>query len=251
MNKHVEAGRIEDVDFRLTPLHVRQRRRNRHLAGDFFVVIVGDCGAVIHPAGPLRSAGCLQHGRNQRSLAGFAVSYYRDIPDVCAFVSLHGITPSSNRVGAATLGCPADQARPIYHAVDHYGGPIKMKKKRTSYRPSSSTMPKLRMLTQRKFTAQLVEGAIVSSDGRRNGSRASVNSYISHRRVARLGHAELRSRPRPIAQTVARRNGTRLLEWKDVHQPGRIPFPEDQGSRYSDSLSPQIRRGQLALLRAS
>ena len=41
VDEHVEAGRIDDIDLRLAPLHVGQAGGNRHLARDFFFVVIG------------------------------------------------------------------------------------------------------------------------------------------------------------------------------------------------------------------
>ena len=93
VDEHVEARSIDDIDFRLAPLHVGQAGRNGHLAGDFFLVIIGGGGAVVHAAQALVRARRIQHGGNQRGLACVSVSNHRNVADVRAFVSLHGFAP--------------------------------------------------------------------------------------------------------------------------------------------------------------
>src|ERR1043165_8129421 len=41
VHEHVESGRIDQINLGLVPLHRRHTGRNRHLAGDFFFVVVG------------------------------------------------------------------------------------------------------------------------------------------------------------------------------------------------------------------
>ena len=74
-------------------------RRDRHLARDFFVVVVGGRRAIVHPAQPLRGTGRLQHGGHQRGFPRPPVSNHGDITDVCPFVNFHGMTPLSRSRG--------------------------------------------------------------------------------------------------------------------------------------------------------
>ena len=93
VDEHVEAGRIHDIDFRFAPLHVGQAGGDRHLAGDFFLVVIGGGGAVVHAAQALVRARRVQHGGNQGGLACVSVSDDRNVADVRAFVNLHGFAP--------------------------------------------------------------------------------------------------------------------------------------------------------------
>ena len=43
------------------------------------------------------------------------------------------------------------------------------------------------------------------------------------------GHAQLHDRPGPASTAGAAGDGTRFLQRHDLHQPGRLPFPADQG----------------------
>ena len=66
---------------------------NRHLAGDFFLVVIGGGGAVVDPAQALVRTRGVQHGGNQGGFAGMPVSNHRNIADVRAFVDFHGFAP--------------------------------------------------------------------------------------------------------------------------------------------------------------
>ena len=59
------------------------------LAGDFFVVVVGDGGAVVDLSEPVDRAGIEQGGRGQLGLSGSAVADQRDIPDIRRVIDLH------------------------------------------------------------------------------------------------------------------------------------------------------------------
>jgi hypothetical protein len=54
VDEHVEAGRIEQIDLdlrlRFAPLDESKAGRNRHLAGDFFFVVIGGGRAVVDAA---------------------------------------------------------------------------------------------------------------------------------------------------------------------------------------------------------
>jgi len=93
MNEHVEARRVHDIDLGLAPLDVGKAGGNGHLAGDFFLVVIGDRSAVVHAPQALVGARRIQHGGNQRGFACVSVSNHRYIPDVRAFVSLHRFAP--------------------------------------------------------------------------------------------------------------------------------------------------------------
>ena len=93
MDEHIEAGCIDEVDLGLSPLGIGQPRRNRHLAGDFFFVVIGGGAAVIHAAQALARARSVKHRRDQRRLAGVAVSDHRHIPHIRAFIDFHGLAP--------------------------------------------------------------------------------------------------------------------------------------------------------------
>ena len=70
MDKHVEAGRIDDVDLRFAPFHHCGRGRQRHLASDLFFVVVRNRVAFVHAQQSLRCPGGVKHGGCKRGLAG-------------------------------------------------------------------------------------------------------------------------------------------------------------------------------------
>ena len=73
----------------LVPLEQGGRRGERVLAGDRFLVVVGDRRAVVDLAEPVDGAGVEQQGRNQLRLAGTAMSDERHIPNGCRVEDLH------------------------------------------------------------------------------------------------------------------------------------------------------------------
>ena len=96
VHKHIEARGVEEIDFRLIPLGVGHAGRDGHLAGDFFVVVVGRRGAVINAAEPLGRPRGIKHGRDQRGFARLAVPDQNHVTYVCAVVNFHGLTPSDS-----------------------------------------------------------------------------------------------------------------------------------------------------------
>ena len=62
VDEHVETRGVHDVDLRFAPFHVGQSGRQRHLAGDFLVVVVRGSAAVVHAAQALVSARGVEHG---------------------------------------------------------------------------------------------------------------------------------------------------------------------------------------------
>ena len=84
-----DARRVDEVDFRLVPLGVGEAGRERVLAGDFFVVVVGDRRPVVDFSEPVDCAGIEQGGRGELGFAGSAVADQRDIPDVRRVIDLH------------------------------------------------------------------------------------------------------------------------------------------------------------------
>ena len=84
-----DARRVDEVDLRLVPLGVGEAGRERVLAGDFFVVVVGDGRAVVDLSEPVDRAGIEQGGRGELGLSGTAVADQRDIPDIRRVIDLH------------------------------------------------------------------------------------------------------------------------------------------------------------------
>src|SRR5262249_32090882 len=50
VDKHVKAGSIEKIDLGIAPLGIGEAGGNGHLAGNFFVVVIGGRSAVVHAA---------------------------------------------------------------------------------------------------------------------------------------------------------------------------------------------------------
>ncbi len=84
------ARRVDDVDLRLLPFRERRARRERVLARDLLVVVVGDGGAVVDGPEAVDGARVEQEGRGELRLAGAAVSHQRDITDLVRIVHSHG-----------------------------------------------------------------------------------------------------------------------------------------------------------------
>src|SRR5205823_5263499 len=99
VDEHVETRCVHDVDLRFAPFHVGESGRQRHLAGNFLVVVIRGSAAVVHAAQPLRGPGGVQHGRDQGCLARVAMSNHCHITDVRAFVNFHGLTPHGRLTG--------------------------------------------------------------------------------------------------------------------------------------------------------
>ncbi len=95
---------VDEVDFGLVPLGVGEAGRERVLARDLFVVVVGDRGAVVDFSEPVDRACVEQGGRCELSLSGCAVADQRHIPDVSRVIDLHRRKPSE-------AGPPARQSR--------------------------------------------------------------------------------------------------------------------------------------------
>src|ERR1044071_1975956 len=87
MGEHGEAGRIEEIDLGVVQLHGGNGGGDGHLAGNFFFVMVGNRGAVVHAAQFGRCAAGIKHGGNQGSLARVRIPDHDKIADVLAFVN--------------------------------------------------------------------------------------------------------------------------------------------------------------------
>src|SRR5260370_17919613 len=98
MDKHVEAGSVEqinlDLRIRLAPLDKSEAGANRHLAGDFFFVVIGGGGTVVHASETQRGAGGVEHGGHQVSVVGNPVSDEGKVANLCSLVPIHRFAPS-------------------------------------------------------------------------------------------------------------------------------------------------------------
>ncbi len=112
-----EAWRIDEVDLGLLPLAVGEAGGERVLAGDFFVVEVGDGGTVVNQSEPVDGPGGQQRRRDELCLAASAVAHDCHVADSGGLVHLHsGIPPGAHRAvrtprGERQIG-PPDEVRP-------------------------------------------------------------------------------------------------------------------------------------------
>ncbi len=82
-------GGIDQIDFRFVPLEVGERGGERVLAGNGFVVVVGDGRAFVYLAEPVHRAGVEQQRRGQLRLACAAVSHQRHVANGGRVKDLH------------------------------------------------------------------------------------------------------------------------------------------------------------------
>src|SRR5437588_492765 len=99
MDKHVEAGRIEQIDLCLSPFRERDTSTDRHLPGDFLFVVVAGGDASVSAAHALVRARGVKGGGNERGFSSVSVADQGHVADVCTFVDLHGFTPSAGWEG--------------------------------------------------------------------------------------------------------------------------------------------------------
>ena len=99
-----EAGRIEHVDLVLLPFAERQLGRNRHLAFDFFLVVVRRRVPIVDAAEPGRRAAGVEGRRNKRRLPRTSVSHKTDVSDRMAIVDVHELLLGYSACGARKFG---------------------------------------------------------------------------------------------------------------------------------------------------
>src|SRR5262249_50342657 len=83
------AGGVEEADVLALVVEVEHAGVDGEAALVFFLVVVGDGGAVIDAAVPVDRLGREQEGVGKRGLARRPVSSERDVPDVCYLVLAH------------------------------------------------------------------------------------------------------------------------------------------------------------------
>ena len=99
VDEHVEAGRVEQVELGLAPLDRGQAGRDRHLAGNLFLVVIGSGSAVVHAPETLRGAGRLEHGGHQGGLPGMSMPDQGKVAEIGSFVNFHGLSPFGRLAG--------------------------------------------------------------------------------------------------------------------------------------------------------
>src|SRR5581483_2452508 len=87
------AGRVDEVDLLLVPLGVGEAGRERVLAGDFFLVEVGDGGAFVDFAEAVHHAGIGEDGGGELRFSRTAVTDDGDVADAGGVVDLHNRWP--------------------------------------------------------------------------------------------------------------------------------------------------------------
>ena len=76
------ARRVDQIDLAVMPLQMADRRGERHLSSLLVLVPVGDCGAGLDRAEPVRRAGLKEHRFDERRLSGTAVSDDGDVANL-------------------------------------------------------------------------------------------------------------------------------------------------------------------------
>src|SRR5206468_6547277 len=84
-----DAGCVDQIDLLFVPFGIRNTRRQRVLAGDFLLVVVGDSRAFVDLAESIDHAGVREDGRGELCLTGTAMTDESDIPDAGRVVDLH------------------------------------------------------------------------------------------------------------------------------------------------------------------
>src|ERR1019366_8039433 len=86
-----------EIDLGFLPLGHGDGSRDRDFALDFLLVKIRDRVALIDTEKAVGRSGGEQQTCGERCLAGIAVAHYTDVPDILAFVDLHGIALVSKR----------------------------------------------------------------------------------------------------------------------------------------------------------
>ena len=88
------AGRIEQVDVFALVFEVQNAGVDGEMASFFFVVVIGDAGAVVYVAFAVDGSGFEQQGVCQRRLARRPMPNQRNVADVLDFVVDHELLQS-------------------------------------------------------------------------------------------------------------------------------------------------------------
>ena len=86
LNEDIEAGSIEEIDFRLLPLGDCDGRRDREFSLDFLIVEIGHRIAFIRPGQTVDCSGCIEKCGCEHRLPAMPVAHNTDIANVLAFV---------------------------------------------------------------------------------------------------------------------------------------------------------------------
>ena len=89
VQKHVEAGRVEEIDLGAAPFGVGSGIRHRGAPGHLFLVIRRDRGTIVHSPACRRHLGGLQERCDQRRLAAVRVANYSYVSNVLPRIVFH------------------------------------------------------------------------------------------------------------------------------------------------------------------
>ena len=89
VNKHMEAGSVEQAHLRAAPFGEGNRVGHGHPAGDLLFVVCRHGGAILKTRGRCGHLGCLQNCGNQTGLSTMRVSDHRNIPKFTSSVGPH------------------------------------------------------------------------------------------------------------------------------------------------------------------
>ena len=94
VGEHVEAGRVDEIDFDALPLGKGDGVLHGDAAGDFFFVVGGDGRAIGDAALGGSHFGGMQHGGNERGFAAVRMPHYSYVADLTSLVRFHGVFSS-------------------------------------------------------------------------------------------------------------------------------------------------------------
>jgi hypothetical protein len=83
------AGRVDQVDLGLLPLHERERREQADLSLDLVGIEVRHRRAFVDATDPVDGAGVEEQGGHERGLSATSVAHHRHVADVRGVVHLH------------------------------------------------------------------------------------------------------------------------------------------------------------------
>ncbi len=107
VGEHVEAGRVDEIDFDALPLGKGDGVLHGDAAGDFFFVVGGDGRAVFDAALGGSHFGGMQQSGNQGGLAAVRMPHYSYVADLTSLVRFH----FSPRFGLDSWRCEGSQVR--------------------------------------------------------------------------------------------------------------------------------------------
>ena len=107
VREHVEAGRIDEVDFGALPFGKRDGVLHGNGTGYFFFVVGGGGGAVLDTALGGSHFGGMQQSGNECGFAAVSMPHYSDVSDLTSLVRFHGFLLDADK---RTAWCGAKMA---------------------------------------------------------------------------------------------------------------------------------------------